>query len=195
VNRRSQRHPFPNLYFDLTFRTVAFTFVPFFFVYLETACTFAGFFLVPLPTRAPARNGKRGSGIGKIFGSCRFVPTCSSREQFANSEYTPWDYSRQSISIDLLAQRPRKAARKQIQPEIGPEKAFGQALREIRKTKEVSQEQLGLDAGFDRTYISLVERGINSPTIRTVVKLAGVLKIAPSKIVVRMEELMVRVKE
>ena len=40
----------------------------------------------------------------------------------------------------------------------------------------------------DRTYISLVERGINSPTIRTVLKLAGVLKVAPSKIVVRMEE-------
>ena len=94
------------------------------------------------------------------------------------------DYVRQPFSIELLAQRPRKAARKQIQPEIGPEKAFGQALREIRKGKEVSQEQLGLDAGFDRTYISLIERGINSPTIRTVVKLAGVLKIAPSKIVV-----------
>ncbi len=45
------------------------------------------------------------------------------------------------FSIDLLAQRPRKAARKQIQPEIGPEKAFGQALREIRKGKEVSQER------------------------------------------------------
>jgi transcriptional regulator with XRE-family HTH domain len=90
-----------------------------------------------------------------------------------------------------LAQRPRKRIpKKEIQPEIGPEKAFGQALRAIRAEKEISQEQLGLDAGFDRTYISLVERGINSPTIRTVVKLAAVLKIAPSKIVKRMEELM-----
>jgi DNA-binding XRE family transcriptional regulator len=155
----------------------------------------AGFFLAPLPTRAPARNGKRGSGIAKSTASCRFRDSCSSREQVANSEYTPWDYPRQSISIELLAQRPRKAARKQVQPEIGPEKAFGQALREIRTGKEISQEQLGLDAGFDRTYISLVERGINSPTIRTVVKLAGVLKVAPSKIVVRMEELMAGAKE
>ena len=47
-----------------------------------------------------------------------------------------------------------------------------------------------LDAGFDRTYISLIERGINSPTIRTVVKLAGVLQVAPSEIVRRMEELL-----
>ena len=89
-----------------------------------------------------------------------------------------------------MAQRPRNATRKQIQPQIGPEKAFGLALREIRAGKDISQEQLGLDAGYDRTYISLIERGINSPTIRTVVKLAAVLKIAPSVIVVRMEELL-----
>jgi transcriptional regulator with XRE-family HTH domain len=88
----------------------------------------------------------------------------------------------------MLAQTPRKPTRKQHQPEIGPEKAFGQALREIRQGKEISQEKLGLDAGFDRTYISLIERGINSPTIRTVVKLAGVLKVPPSKIVIRMEQ-------
>jgi len=60
--------------------------------------------------------------------------------------------------------------------------------------KEISQEQLGLIAGFDRTYISLIERGINSPTIRTVVKLALVLEVAPSKIVVRMEELLAGTK-
>ena len=87
-----------------------------------------------------------------------------------------------------MAQPPRKSTRKQLQPEIGPEKAFGQALREIRQSKEISQEKLGLDAGFDRTYISLIERGISSPTIRTVVKLAGVLKVPPSKIVARMEQ-------
>jgi transcriptional regulator with XRE-family HTH domain len=89
----------------------------------------------------------------------------------------------------------RNVPAKRLASRFGPEKAFGQALREIRTGKEISQEQLGLDAGFDRTYISLVERGINSPTIRTVVKLAGVLKVAPSKIVVRMEELMAGAKE
>jgi transcriptional regulator with XRE-family HTH domain len=89
-----------------------------------------------------------------------------------------------------LPQTPRRRTRKQIQPEIGPEKAFGQALREIREGKEISQERLALDSGFDRTYISLIERGINSPTIRTVVKLAGVLKVPPTKIVGRMEQLL-----
>jgi transcriptional regulator with XRE-family HTH domain len=95
----------------------------------------------------------------------------------------------------LLVQRPRKITRKQIQPGVGPEKAFGQALREMRQSKEISQERLGLDAGFDRTYISLIERGINSPTIRTVVKLAAILNVPPSRIVVRMEQLLAAKKE
>jgi len=89
-----------------------------------------------------------------------------------------------------LAQRPQKPIRKQIQPETGTEKAFGQAMREIRKSKGVSQEHLALESGFDRTYVSLIERGINSPTIRAVVKMAAILKVPPSRIVRRMEELM-----
>lgn len=91
-----------------------------------------------------------------------------------------------------MAQPPRRQSRKQIHPETGPEKAFGQALREIREGKEISQERLALESGLDRTYISLIERGINSPSIRVVVKIASILKIPPSRIVKRMEELMPR---
>ena len=76
---------------------------------------------------------------------------------------------------------------RQIQPLSGPEKAFGQALREVRESRDLSQERLALEAGFDRTYISLVERGVRSPTVRTVVKLAEVLKVKPSEMVQRME--------
>jgi transcriptional regulator with XRE-family HTH domain len=89
-----------------------------------------------------------------------------------------------------LAQRSQKHAAKQIQPQTGPEKAFGRALREIRKSKDISQEQLALDSALDRTYISLIERGINSPSIRVVVKIAAILKVPASRIVRRMEELM-----
>jgi transcriptional regulator with XRE-family HTH domain len=89
-----------------------------------------------------------------------------------------------------LAQRPQKHTRKEIQPQAGPEKAFGQALREVRQAKKVSQERLALEGGFDRTYISLIERGINSPTIRIVVRIAAMLKVPPSKIIRRMEELL-----
>ena len=82
--------------------------------------------------------------------------------------------------------------RKQIHPGSGPEKAFGQALREIRKSRDVSQEQLAFEAGFDRTYVSMVERGVCSPTIRTLVKLAAALKVPASEIVARMAAMLAK---
>ena len=54
----------------------------------------------------------------------------------------------------------------------------------------MSQEQLALDSGLDRTYISLIERGAQSPTIRSVVKVVAVLGVKPSEIIVRMESFM-----
>ena len=91
----------------------------------------------------------------------------------------------------VLLTKPAAAAKKNrhIQPVSGLERAFGEALREIRKERGVSQERLALDSGLDRTYVSLVERGAQSPTIRSVVKLANVLGVRPSEIVVRMEAL------
>ena len=80
-----------------------------------------------------------------------------------------------------------RTTRSQVQPPPGPEKAFGAALRHLRRRQGFSQEKLALDAGFDRTYISLVERGLRSPTVRAVVKLAEVLEVPPSEIIKRME--------
>jgi len=85
-----------------------------------------------------------------------------------------------------LAKRPAK----QVQPESGPEKAFGQALREVRKEQGFSQERLALEAHFDRTYVSLIERGVRSPTVRVVAKLAETLGVNPSEIMRRMETLL-----
>ncbi len=80
--------------------------------------------------------------------------------------------------------------RKHVQPSSGPEKAFGKALRLVRKERDVSQEQLSRDADFDRTYISLLERGLRSPTIRSLVRLAEVLEVRPSEIIPRMEDML-----
>ena len=80
---------------------------------------------------------------------------------------------------------PRKG---QLHPASGPEKAFGEALREVRKAKGISQEELALESGFDRTYVSLIERGVKSPTIRAVVKMAAVLGVPAVEIEGKMEE-------
>lgn len=100
-----------------------------------------------------------------------------------DSDYCPLDSHRLRITMDLLAQRRGK----QIHPVAGPERAFGKALRGVREARGISQEDLALEAGFDRTFISLLERGLRSPTIRTLVRLAEALKVQPSHIVRRME--------
>ena len=69
-------------------------------------------------------------------------------------------------------------------------KAFGLALREIRKAKGFSQEGMALESGFDRTYISMVERGVKSPTVRALFKLAEFLNLMPSELLRRTEELL-----
>ena len=58
-----------------------------------------------------------------------------------------------------------------------PEVAFGQVLRELRKGRQLSQESLALDSGLERNYISLLELGRNSATVKTIFKLAPVLGI------------------
>jgi transcriptional regulator with XRE-family HTH domain len=63
--------------------------------------------------------------------------------------------------------------RKQIQPRLGVEKAFGQVIRKIRKDKlGISQAELEKRTGLDRTFISDLERGIQGPGIRTLYRIA-----------------------
>jgi transcriptional regulator with XRE-family HTH domain len=69
-------------------------------------------------------------------------------------------------------------------------KAFGLAMREIRKEKGFSQEGMALESGFDRTYISMVERGVKSPTVRALFKLAEFLGVKPSEVLRRTEEVL-----
>lgn len=62
-----------------------------------------------------------------------------------------------------------------------PEAAFGVVLRKLRLDRELSQEALALDAGLQRNYISLLERGVNSASLRTIFKLSQVLGVSPTE--------------
>jgi len=68
-----------------------------------------------------------------------------------------------------------------------PEKAFGEVLREIRQKHSLSQEELGFESGYHRTYVSLLERGKKSPSLNTVFQLATALGLLPSEILRRTE--------
>jgi transcriptional regulator with XRE-family HTH domain len=69
----------------------------------------------------------------------------------------------------------------------GLEIEFGRVIRELRHETGLSQEALSFACGRHRTYVSLIERGKNSPSIKTVWLLAEALGVAPSEILRRVE--------
>lgn len=61
--------------------------------------------------------------------------------------------------------------------------AFGAVLRAARKQRGVTQEQLAADGDFDRTYPSLLERGLRTPTLSVILRLAAALNVSPRLLV------------
>lgn len=56
---------------------------------------------------------------------------------------------------------------------------FGANLAYCRKRAGLSQEALSFMASVHRTNIGLLERGLRTPRIDTLVKLAGALEVEP----------------
>jgi transcriptional regulator with XRE-family HTH domain len=70
---------------------------------------------------------------------------------------------------------------------VEPEVAFGIVLRELRKRCELSQETLAHESGLERNYISLLELGHNSASIKTIFKLMPVLGVSASEFMKQVE--------
>jgi len=68
--------------------------------------------------------------------------------------------------------------------QAGPEvRAFGRALAAIRAER-------GFNSDYHPKYISLLERGLYSPSLTAIVRLSGALHMAPSELIRRMEVLL-----
>lgn len=77
--------------------------------------------------------------------------------------------------------------KKQIQPSEGVEKQLGRILREVREEKDISQDKLAREMNTDRTTISLIERGLRSPYLRTLMQIGAALDVPPSEMLRRLE--------
>ena len=66
--------------------------------------------------------------------------------------------------------------------------AFGIVLRELRKQRGLSQELLAHEAGMERNYISLLELGKNSASVKIIFKIASALSITVSELMSLVEE-------
>lgn len=61
--------------------------------------------------------------------------------------------------------------------------AFGEVVRVLRHRAGLSQEELSFRCDRHRTYISLIERGKNAPSIATLWLLAAALDVTPTELV------------
>jgi len=51
-------------------------------------------------------------------------------------------------------------------------------LKNIRKSQNIAQERLALEAGVDRTFVSKIERGIGNPSLEVLLRLANRLGVS-----------------
>lgn len=66
-------------------------------------------------------------------------------------------------------------------------KLIGAVLRDYREKHGLTQDVLSGLAGLDRTHYSKLERGLRSPTIDTLFKLAHALDVQPHEILCSIE--------
>lgn len=57
------------------------------------------------------------------------------------------------------------------------DKAIANILKELREKNGLSQEQLSFETELHRTYISQLERGLKSITVKTLLKITSALKV------------------
>lgn len=65
--------------------------------------------------------------------------------------------------------------------------AFGEYLKEIRIKNNKSQQELAFDASIDRTYVSLLERGLANPTLLLLMALSKPLAMSTSQLIAGFE--------
>ncbi|MBI3596139.1 MAG: helix-turn-helix transcriptional regulator [Nitrospirae bacterium] len=57
------------------------------------------------------------------------------------------------------------------------EQLLGRRIRELRKARNLTQEQFGERTGINYKYLGAVERGQENPTVKVLEKIARVLRV------------------
>lgn len=63
------------------------------------------------------------------------------------------------------------------------EKRLGKIIRDKRLEQGMSQEELAHNASLHRTYISQIERGLKSPSIKSLVKISKALCVPLNELI------------
>ncbi|WP_110956386.1 helix-turn-helix domain-containing protein [Anaerosinus massiliensis] len=68
------------------------------------------------------------------------------------------------------------------------DESFGKVLKSLRVRKGISQEEFSFNTGLHRTYISQLERGLKSPSLRTIAKICKELEFTISQFMEEVEK-------
>jgi transcriptional regulator with XRE-family HTH domain len=69
-------------------------------------------------------------------------------------------------------------------------RAFGVVLRKHREASGIAQERFALQIGVNRTYVSMVERGLSNPTIGSLFRFAEGLGVTPERLIAETRDLL-----
>lgn len=73
---------------------------------------------------------------------------------------------------------------------ISPAQAFGQAVREARVKRGLSQEEAASLGGIDRAYFGHIERATKTPSVTMIWRVAQAVGKKPSLLFVRAEAIL-----
>lgn len=82
--------------------------------------------------------------------------------------------------------------RRRLPPRSPEHAALGEAIRQVRARRDLSQEALSERAELHLTQIGGMERGTRNPSYATLVRLAGALRVKPGELVGLADELLAR---
>ncbi|MEK3910652.1 helix-turn-helix domain-containing protein [Paenibacillus sp. FSL H7-0331] len=60
---------------------------------------------------------------------------------------------------------------------------IGKVIKSLRIKKSLSQEDLAFSCDVDRSYISMVERGLHEPSISKIFEICAGLSVKPSQFI------------
>jgi transcriptional regulator with XRE-family HTH domain len=63
--------------------------------------------------------------------------------------------------------------------------ALGRAIRDYRRVRALSQEELGFRSGLHRTYVGGIERGERNPSFTNILRVADALGVSASELLAR----------
>jgi transcriptional regulator with XRE-family HTH domain len=78
--------------------------------------------------------------------------------------------------------------------QVKTEQAFKHVLKRLRKSSGLSQESLAEECGIDRTYVSLLERGLRQPSLLMLIRLCRPLKVSLVELAAEIEKELRRTK-